>query len=386
MRQAKKTRQSQFPHSPAQLRVAIAHDSYLYEGGAERVLRRLLKLFPQADVFVALIKPRFRAGLARKHHIITSPFSVAWLPERWASFLKPFIRWWWRSLDFSQYNLVISSSHSFSSKALRVGGVTRHISYIYTPPRFLYDEFNEMNWLRWSMIRWLLSGVLGRWRTADFHDAQGPDILITSSRTTQGRIQKHYQRASTVIFPPVDVKGQKTSATAKRRYFLFHSRLVKQKGAELVIKTFNKLKLPLVVVGDGSERKRLERLAGPTITFLGFVPDKQLTSVYSSAKALVFAAQDEDFGLVPVEAMARGVPVIAFRSGGVTETVVPGKTGLLFDEYSLESLEKALEQFEKIKWSKAALRQHVARFSAKRFDQQFMKIVTDQMAGKKRKI
>lgn len=383
MRQAKKTRQSQFSRSPAQLRVAIAHDSYLYEGGAERVLWQLLKLFPQADVFVALTKPRFQARLEQRHRVASSPFSVAWLPERWASALKLLVRWWWRSLNFSEYDLVISSSHSFSAKAVRAGVGIRHISYIHTPPRFLYNEFNEMSWLRWSVARWLLSGVLRRWRAADFHDAQGPDILIANSLTTQKRIQKYYQRSSVVIFPPVTAEGRGVSVTNKRHYFLFHSRLVKQKGVELVIKTFNKLKLPLVIVGDGAEKKRLERMAGRNIKFLGFVPDKQLTQIYSRAKALVFAAQDEDFGLVPVEAMARGVPIIAFRSGGVTETVLPGKTGLLFDEYSLESLEEALRQFEKIKWSKTALQKHAARFSAQRFDQQFLKIVTQHMAQNK---
>ncbi|HCR80995.1 MAG: glycosyl transferase group 1 [Candidatus Pacebacteria bacterium GW2011_GWA1_46_10] len=376
MRQAKLSKQ----HQLKKMSVAIVHDSYLYQGGAERVLLSLLTLFPQADVYIPLIRKPYLKKLRQKHRVFTSIFNLVVWPEKYVSFIKPFILWYWRQLNLSQYNLVISSSHSFSAKSVKTQQPTLHIAYIHTPPRYLYQEFNEMSWLKKPLFKWLFAGFLTALRKIDYQAAQRPDILITNSKTTQQRIAKYYQRASQVIYPPVILPKNKTvKRTVSPKYYLFHSRLVKQKGAELVIRAFNQLKKPLVVVGEGSEKKRLQKLAQSHIIFKGFLTDKNISKIYKDTKALVYGAVEEDFGLVPVEAMSYGVPVIAYASGGVRETVSHGKTGLLFNKYSLKSLTRAVKTFEQKSWSTIACTKQAQRFSENIFRQQFLTTINRQL-------
>lgn len=368
MKQAKKTIHTQ--------KVAIVHDSFLYQGGAERVLAELLRLFPQADVYIPLIAPQYLRVLRKNHRVFTSPLNLFPVPEKYASFLKPFVLLYWRLIDTRNYDLVISSSHSFSSKSVRTHAPTVHISYIHTPPKYLYAEKNEMHWIQSPFFQKIFRPFFTFLRKLDRVAAQRIDLLVANSHTTQRRIRQYYGLSSTVIYPPVALPKTKI-AQKKPQHYLFHSRLVQQKGGELVVRAFNELKKPLVIVGTGSEEKKLKNLAQKhkNISFAGFVSDAKLEKIYAHTKALVLAAQDEDFGLVAVEAMARGVPVIALRSGGFAESVVQGKTGLLFDEYSLESLTQAVKDFEGRKWSPIACVQRAEKFSAPEFERKFMKLV-----------
>lgn len=386
MRQDKNTIQTQLPIAQRQtaffkkLKVAVIHDCYLHWGGAERVLENILAIFPQAEVYIPLIKKPFLKKLSQKHPVHTSIFNCLPLPEKYASFLKPFILFYWERLSLNRYDLVISSSHSFSAKSIKVKKPTVHLAYIYTPPRYLYQEFNEMNWLKKPFFKKLFSGLLNYLRKKDWQSAQAVDQIITISQVVQQRIKKYYGRDSQIIYPPVTpVKIKSINRSAKPPYYLFHSRLVKQKGAELVIHTFNHLGKPLLVVGIGPEEKYLRKIAKRNISFRGFVPDEQMPAIYAQSKALIYAAIEEDFGLVPLEAMSYGVPVIAFASGGVKETVIDQKTGLLFNEFSLKSLERAIKKFAKRTWSAQTCRRQAAKFSQVNFREQLLAIAQAQI-------
>lgn len=385
MRQDKKALQSQLTKKQPStklksLKVAIVHDSYFYLGGAERVLNSILQLFPQAEIYIPLIKDSYRLKLAERHRVYTSFLNAILLPEKLTSILKPLVIFYWEKLNLNTYDLVISSSHSFSSKSVRPGKNTLYIAYLHTTPRYLYSEFNEMNWLKKPLYQKILARLLNYLRTKDFQAAQRPEILIANSKTTQARIKKYYRRSSQVIYPPVKLPQKiPTLPATKTKYYVFHSRLVKQKGGELIIRTFNKLKKPLIVVGTGPEEKKLRQLAGKHISFRGFIPEHKMTGIYAKAKALIFAAIEEDFGLIPVEAMSHGVPVIGYDSGGVRETVVNHKTGLLFHDYSLESLGRAVNSFEKRNWSANACRKQASKFAENKFQRKFLKIIHTQL-------
>lgn len=358
------------------MKVAIAHDHFLYLGGAERVLIALLAMYPQADVYLALAAQN-NIALLKKHtagNIITSPFNRPPLVRRFADWFKPFLYFWWESLDLSSYDLIISSSHSFSSKSIIAPTNVVHISYIHTPPRYLYDEYNETRWIRHPLARTLLKPIFSWMQRKDYAAAQRPNVLIANSKTVQERIKRYYNRDSIVIYPPVRIPQKTILRERKLQYFLCVSRLVRQKGVDLAVRTCTKWNLPLVVVGTGPQEIYLRSLARPTVRFLGFVPDNKIAGVYRKAKALLYCARDEDFGIVPVEAMAHGVPVIAHNSGGIRETVIDGKTGTLFDEHNIDALVRAIQRFGGLRFLQKNLLVHARRFSRENFKREFIEV------------
>ncbi len=365
------------------MRVAVVHDHFLYFGGAERTVFEILTMFPGADLFTAFIHEKMDAKVRSLVHgtIRVSPYNRLVFSYGVADLFKPLVYQWFESLNMSGYDLVVSSSHAFSSKSVRVGLGGRHVSYIYTPPRFLYGWQNETSWIRMPVIRALLHPWFMRLRQKDYQAAQRPDVLIAASQTVQERIRHVYRRNSLVIYPPVMVTDPSPITRQKRQYYLVVSRLVKQKGVDLAIRACNKLHVPLVVVGEGKEERALKRLAGPTVRFLGFVPDEQMKYIYHRAKALLYCSREEDFGLTPLESMAHGVPVIAFRSGGVRESVIDGKTGVLFDEYTLEGLVSAIRESHRRHFSSVAAKRHAATFSRDVFRKRFLSCVADIMKG-----
>ncbi len=356
-------------------KVAIVHDSFLYMGGAERVLLTLLTIFPQADVYIPLIKRNFADDVRAK---TTGKLSTSWLntipiSSTLTSLLKPFIFHYWEHLDLSSYDLVISSSHSFSSKSVITHNPTCHLSYIHTPPRYLYEEYNEMRWLRLPVVKILLRPLFIYLRKKDYEGAQRPDILIANSATVQQRIQKYYGRNSTVIYPPISLPTRLIHK--KKEYYVCHSRLVTQKGIDIAIKACNQLRLNLLIIGTGPQEKKLRVIAGPTISFLGYVPDPDLAETYAGAQALIYCSREEDFGMVPVEAMAHGVPVIAYNSGGVSETVINNKTGILFNKLTVPALMRAIKTFDKTPISSQECRKHARMFDEKKFIQKLLAVL-----------
>lgn len=358
------------------MKVAIIHDHFLYFGGAERVLLAFLKMHPTSDVFVAFVGSKNRNILKRytSGKIITPPFDAWPFAHSRPDIYKPLLYIWWESIDLSQYDLIISSSHSFSSKSVIASPRSLHISYIHTPPRYLWGEYSETRWIQKPVMKYILSPLFTWLRYKDKMGATRPDILVANSKNVQTRIHKYYGRDSYVVYPPVEIPQKLPKRNP--RYFLCVSRLVKQKGIELAICACNELKEALVIVGTGAQEKYLRSIAGSTIQFLGFVPDKDMTSVYAGAKALLYPSIEEDFGLSPVEAMAHGVPVIGFKSGGVKETIIEGKTGIFFKERTKRSLVDAIKRFQNKKISALDCRNQARKFSKIRFNKEIHQLVS----------
>lgn len=353
------------------LKIAIVHDSLTDFGGAERTLFSLLKIFPKADLYTSLLEGQLEGKIKKtfKGQIFFSKLSNFSLATNHPSFFKPyFYHYYWPKLNLDAYDLVISSSHSFCANWVKVKN--KHLSYIHTPPRFLYEEFNEMNWLRNLVIKKIIDPYFAYLRRKDKDKVQKIDLLIANSKNVQNRIKKYYDRDSQVIYPPVKLpKKTAKQSKIKKTQYLFFSRLVKQKGIELVIKAFNQNQKPLLVVGTGQQAQKWQKMARPNIKFLGFVSDQKMPNIYAQSKALIYASIQEDFGLVPVEVMSYGLPVIAYYDGGVKETVIDQKTGLFFRKYDEKDLNKMIYKFEKMQFSVKDCIKQAQKFNQQIFEQ-----------------
>ncbi len=324
-------------------KIAIIHDIFLHIGGAEKVLFQFIDAFPEADIYIPLISGTFKKQLKTKGKVYTSFFSALPYVEKFASLLKPLILIYWELLNLEKYDLIISSSHSFSSKSVNTGKKARHISYIHTPPRYLYNEYNQMSWIKkfpYFLLFWPIFFVL---RKYDYYSAQKPDLLIANSRNVQNRIKIYYKRSSTVIYPPHNT-APKSFKKKKGEYFLFFSRLEKQKGAELIVQTCTKYQLPLVIVGTGSQEKYLRSIAGSTVTFKGFISEEEKIRVFANAKALLYAAIDEDYGMVIPEILSYSIPVIAYDSIVLNE--FEKKDIITFKSFSSQAIFEAIQQLK----------------------------------------
>lgn len=361
------------------IKVAIIHDVFIELGGAERVLAVLMEMYPQADIFIPLLDQKKFSLLKSNTNGTINVSSLNKIPfiHKASILLKPLLYLYFENLDLTAYDLVISSSHSFSSKAVLTSPHTLHISYIHTPPRYLYCEYNETQIIKKKIFKILLSPLLSWLRQKDFLAAQRPDFLVANSKEVQLRIKKYYRRDSFLIYPPVSVKI-KPFINKKKNYYLCHSRLAKQKGVDLAIKAFNKSGKKLIIIGRGSEEKYLKSIAEENITFLGFVEDKKLPKIYAEARAVVNCAKEEDFGMATVEALFFGVPVIAFASGG-TKEIVGSKVGVLFRDYNDDSLIKAIKKFEKLNFKNEDCIRQAKKFSKDNFKKSLAKIISKNL-------
>lgn len=371
------------------MKVALVHD-YLNEfGGAERVLLALSELYPDAPIYTAFYRdgsPSYKRFKDKK--IITSwaqnvPFFASKLhsPLR---FLAPLI---WNSFDFSGFDVVIGSSSWYVTKGFK--GIKSikgdkgfvEICYCHTPPRYLYGYPTASGLQKYFLVKVYALLVNHFMRVYDFESAQKVDWFVANSEEVAGRIKKFYRKDSTVIYPPVDTKKLeiRNSKSEKGKYFLVVSRLVGAKNVDIAVEVCTNLKLALKVVGTGKDKERLEKIASKTVEFLGDVEDDELVKLYQNCRALIFSGSQEDFGIVPVEAMAAGKPVIALAEGGVVETVVDGKTGLLVEDLApgafVIAINKFLEMEKKGQWDANFIRKHAEKFSKERFKQEIKKFV-----------
>jgi len=353
------------------MKVALVHDYLTEYGGAERVLEALHQLFPEAPVYTSFVD-RDRLGI-HWHKFANWELRTTWLTripfhKQLFSPLRIWAPSFFGSLDLSEFDLVISSSNAYFAKAVRVPNGT-HICYCHTPPRSLYGYTTMLDWQANPLTR-IPGQIMNHFlRMTDFEVAQRVDYFIANSAETARRIKKFYRRDSTVIFPPVHVSEKRTQHRNNfDPYYLYVNRLALAKHPELAVETCNRLHLPLKIVGDGKMRQRLEDMAGQTIEFLGSVDDEQLHELYAGATALLYPVEDEDFGIVPIEAMGHGVPVIAHNSGGPRETIIDGNTGVLFDELSVEGLEQAVNRFQQLTFSPVAIHAHALKFSQAAFN------------------
>lgn len=367
------------------MKIALVHDYLKEYGGAERVLEALHEMFPQAPVYTAYYNPKGlgpHADRIKHWDIRTSWLQSFPFADILLSPFRIFAPLIFESFDFKGYDLVISSCSIYFSKAIITGPDTLHLSYIHTPPRYLYGYTTSFNYKKNPVTKVL--GEIANFflRIYDFETSQRPDVLIANSDNVASRIKKFYRRDSVVIYPPVDVAEISKGISNKpqsRDYFLSLSRLVRGKGVDLVIKACNQARVKLKVVGAGPELENLKSIAGETIEFVGEVSDQERVKIYQGAKALIVASEDEDFGITAVEAQASGTPVIAARSGGYLETVQDGKTGVFFDPDNLDSLVAAIEDFDLTKFSSKDCQKNADKFSTDKFKEKMLELIKSRI-------
>lgn len=357
------------------MRVALVHDYLSQDGGAERVLRTLHEIWPEAPIFV-LFHDREKIDFPRLAEIRES--FLARLP-----FCREAFHWYlpWMPVaterhNLSNFDVVISSSSIFAKGIITPPG-TLHISYCHTPARFLWADGHEyLSDLKHSLpIKLILSGLIHRLRLWDQMSTSRVDRLIANSHTVRSRILKYYRRESDVINPPVDTKMFFPSEKISD-YFVAGGRLVPYKRLDLAIKVFNRLKIPLKIFGIGPELPYLQKIAKPNIKFLGKISESEKSNLFARAQAFVHP-QLEDFGITPIESMAAGRPVIAYGQGGATETIIHGETGLLFPRQTWESLYQTITDFKPERWDAEKLRTQADKFNTEIFKQKISQYVAD---------
>lgn len=366
---------------PRPMRVAVVHEWLISYAGSERVVRELLTLFPQADLFsvVDFLSPEDRTNIFNKKAKTSFVQKLPFAKKKYRSYL-PLMPMAIEQFDFSEYDLVISSSHAVA-KGILTGPDQTHICYCHTPIRYAWDF--QHRYLRDSGLSHGLKSILARLvlhyiRLWDVRTASGVDHFIANSKYIGRRIEKVYGRKSTVIHPPVDIENFSIKQQ-KEDFYVTASRMVPYKRIDLIVEAFAKMRdRRLIVIGDGPDMKKIRSLATDNITFLGYQSNDVLRDHLQRARAFVFAAE-EDFGILPVEAQACGTPVIAYGKGGALETVIDlenagalDPTGLLFYEQTADAVVAAVESFEKHEFKPSACRIWAEGFSSAVFQQSFM--------------
>ncbi|MBN1917993.1 MAG: glycosyltransferase [Verrucomicrobia bacterium] len=361
---------------PKPRHVAFVHDWLNGMRGGEKVLEAMLDVLPDADIYTLLLERDKISPAIAARPITTSFVQRLPLARRIYRYYLPLFPRAVERFDLRGYDLVVSTSHCVAKGARAPDGL--HISYIHTPARYLYafqqEYFGSSPAKRAAMA--VFGPHLKRW---DLRTLGHVDHFIANSRNVADRIRRYYNRDAAVICPPVDTDFFTPDDGPPADFFLIVSALVPYKRIELAIEAVNRLRLPLVIVGRGPMRAALERLAGPTVSFRGWLSDDEVLSLLRRCRALVFPGE-EDFGIVPVEAMACGRPVIAYGRGGALETVVPGETGLFFTEQTVDSLTGALECLGSAAFDPAACRRRAEAFSRERFQREFAGLVSSWVA------
>lgn len=354
------------------MKIALVHDWLSNIGGAEQVLLSLSQLFPEAPIFTSVYNQteisQFKDKKIYTSFIQKLPFGQK-KPQLYLSFM-PYV---FENFDLSEFDLVISDCHA-CSKGVLTKPETLHICYCHTPIRYI--------WLPWIDPRlsrnWIKKFISHKLRIWDFQAASRVDRFVANSKTVAERIKKYYRREAKVIYPPVETKHFQPLKSLNKlgNYYLLVSRLVAYKKIDIVIEAFNKLGLPLKVIGSGPELSRLMKQAKKNIEFLGPLSKEEVRQYYAAALAFVFPAE-EDFGIVPIEAMASGRPVIAYKKGGVTESVLEGVTGEFFEKQQADSIIEVIKAFDPTKYNPLKIRKRAEEFDEKVFKEKFIKFIKE---------
>lgn len=370
------------------MKIALVYDRVNKFGGAERVMLALHKIWPEAPLYTAVYNPE-KACWSRGIKVIPSFINSVPLAKFHHEFFPWLMPFAFENFNFNDFDVVLSIS-SAEAKGIITQPDTLHLCYCLTPTRYLWSNYQHyLNNPRYGifnpMIRPFLKPGMQKLKAWDQVACKRPDIYLAISKTVQRRIKNYYKRDSQIIYPPVDINMFKSlklnsikSLRDRKNYFLVVSRLVSYKRIDLIVEAFNQLGLPLVIIGEGSEKNLLQKKAKANIRFLDRqLTDQELVSYYQNCQALVFAGV-EDFGLVALEAQACGKPVIAYKIGGIGEIVINGKTGILFYSQTVEAIKAALIKFRSVKFSSLDCRENAARFSEENFIHKIKKIVEDQ--------
>ncbi len=359
------------------LKIAIVHDFLYTCGGAERVLEQMLEVFPSADLFSLFdfLPPENRAFIKNKP-VTTSFLQKMPLARRKHRAYLPLMPMAIEQINVSQYDIVLSSSY-LVAKGILTRPDQLHICYCHSPVRFAWDlqhQYLKEASLTAGIKSLAARAILHYLRLWDVRTSHGVDAFIANSDFVGRRINKVYGRSATTLYPPVDTDTFSLDSQ-KADYYLTASRMVPYKRMDLIVEAFSRRpNRRLVVVGEGPEFNKIQALAGPNVKLVGRLPEAELRHYMQHARAFIFAAE-EDFGIVPVEAQACGTPVIAFGHGGATETVVDGATGMFFMEHTAESLNEAVDRFERLKWDPHAIRANAMRFSRPVFREKLREFV-----------
>lgn len=358
------------------MKIALVHDYLNQFGGAERVLLALSEIFPQAPIYTSIYDREGMPEQFKKLDIRTSYL------QSWPNILKahryyfPFYPKAFESFDLSGYDLIISSSSAYA-KGVRKRPGAKHLCYCHTPARFLwrYEDYMKGENLP-PPLKMALPVFLAGQKAWDLKVNAGVDQFIANSRVVKDRIKSIYGRDSVIIYPPVDTELFVPQEPTES-YFLMVCRLLSYKRIDIAIAAFNELGLPLKIVGEGPELRPLRQKAKSNIDFLGRVNgDQEVARLYAKARALIFTGE-EDLGLAPLEAAAAGTPSIAYGAGGALETVIDGRTGILFDQQNEISLINAVSKFNSSKWDKNLLREHAKKFSQEIFKQKIRSLADE---------
>jgi glycosyltransferase involved in cell wall biosynthesis len=346
-------------------------------GGAEDVLETLVELFPDAPIYTSLyapdrMPPHWRNWDIRTNFIDRLPFS-----HRKQQLYFPLYPFSFEQHDLRGYDLVISNKSGFCHGVI-TGPETVHICYCLTPTRYVwrYQQYAEQEQLGW-LARKILPLFLTSLRQWDRLAADRVDHFVAISQEVRRRIEKVYRRESAIIYPPVGT-SRFVPCSEVEDYYLLVGRLVPYRRIDILIEAFNKMKRPLRIAGSGRDRERLEALAGPTIEFLGYVPDEELPGLLAQCRAFMFPGE-EDFGIAPLQAMAAGRPVIAYAAGGALETVVPGVTGVFFDQQTVPAIIDAVELADKQPWNSLEIQAHARQFDTGVFKQKILAFIEEKM-------
>ena len=359
-------------------RVALVHDFLVDIRGAERVFAAICDVWPQADVFTAVYDEEGTEGRFAHRRIRTSFLQRLRPTARTFRTFLPLYPAAIESFDLAGYDLVVSSSSAWAHGVI-VEESAVHVCYCHNPFRYAWSEREAALGTSGRLLRPGLRWLFNHWRQWDWIAAQRVDRYLANSDLTRRRVQRYYGRESTVLPPPVET-ARFAPGGPVGEYYLVVSELMFHKRIEVAVEAFNRLRRPLVVVGDGPELRRLRRIAGPTVRFEGRVPDQRVAELMQGARALVVTATEE-FGIAAVEAQAAGRPVIALAEGGACETVIDGETGTFYDRPDPDALAAAVAAFDPLEVDPAACAAQAARFDVGRFREGLRALVTEACAA-----
>ena len=369
------------PPEKPRLKVALVHDYLNQYGGAERVLEELHTLFPDAPVYTSMYWPEKMSPTIRRLDVRTSFMQRVPLVTRNH---QPFLLLYplaFESFDLSGFDVVISNSSAFCKGVVTPPG-TLHICYCLTPMRWVwnYHAYVDRERLGW-LARLVLPAAISQLRAWDVATAQNVDRFLAISRTVGARIRKYYRRDSSVIYPPVNCDAFQLAPSRVGDYYLVVARLIPYKRIDLAVDAFTRLGIPLKIVGSGGRNlPELKARAGKNVEFLGRVSDTELKRLYAGCRGYVFPGE-EDFGIAPLEANASGRPVVAYAGGGALDTVVDGRTGVLFERQTVDHLIEAIRRTEDTAWNPDELRRHARKFDREVFRERLLEFVEESVAA-----